>query len=177
MTLQNAISRCQNDYYNYPDVIDSSAGLYKVPELNVVGIPTWNRINKNNKRKIILNITTFKGIAFNAIHYYGKLEVDGVYTATSNDVNTSRNLSSEEIKKHPLLDYKYIFNILRPITNDEIELNPNRNYYYKEGDLIKNFNSIQSLIDDTINILKLRFTGNWKFIVQYPNGEKIEMNF
>ena len=78
MTLQDAIERCKSEQYDFPDIIDSSSGLYEVPELNVVGIPTWNRINKNNNRKAVLEITSFRGISLNAIHFYGAIVVDGV---------------------------------------------------------------------------------------------------
>lgn len=175
MTLQEAVNRSQSEHNDYPDIIDSSAGLYETPELNVVGIPTWDRRNIGIKRKVVLKISTFIGISSNATHYYGTLYVDGVYNARLDDIEIPRNLSSREIKPHPLYDYKYDFKILRPITKEEIELNPDKNYHYKEGDLIRNFNSTKSLIDDAIEIFKLRFTGDWRFIVEYPRGNKEEI--
>ena len=175
MTLQEAVNRSQSEHNTYPDIIDSSAGLYEIPELNVVGIPTWDRRKNSAKRKAVLKITTFRGISSNATHFYGTLEVDGVYNATLDNIEMSRSLTTEQQKDHPFYNYKYNLKILRPITKEEIKLNPDRTYCYTEGDLIRNFNSIKSLIDDTIKIFKLRFTGDWRFIVQYPRGNKEEI--
>jgi hypothetical protein len=172
MTLQEAINRCKSEHYEFPDIMDSNSGLFEVLELDIIGIPSWNRIDKTRKRKIILEIRTFKGISSDAIHYYGKLIVDGVYQATINNIEKPRNLSDEQEKKYPLLTYKYEFKIRRPLSKKEIETNYDRWYAYSEGDLIEGYETIEELIRDTKDILRLRFIGEWDYWIQYPRGNK-----
>lgn len=175
MTQKEAFERSKSERYVFPDIIDSTSGLYEVPELNVVGIPTWNRLNKNNKRKAVLEITSFKGISSNAIHFYGKIVVDGVYQATLGNIEVPKNLSFDEQREHPLLNYKYEFIVKRPLTKIELEKSPDRWECYFEGDLVKGYETTAELINDAKEIFKLRFTGDWNFIVQYPNGKKINV--
>ena len=138
MTLQEASERSKSERYNFPDIIDSKAGLYEVPELNVVGIPTWNRIN-SRKRRAILEITSFRGISSNAIHYYGKIAVEGVYQATLGNPEKPMNLSFAQEKEHPLLNFKYEFVVKRPLTKKEIETAPDRWEGYFENDLVRGY--------------------------------------
>ena len=173
MTFQEAVTRSKSEY---PEIIDSKAGLFEIDELDVVGIPSWNRNNPNKKRKAILEITTFKGISSNAVHFYGKIVVDGVYQATLNNIEKPKNISQENRKKYPLLDYHYEFEIKRPLTKTEITSAPQRWYAYTEGDLTSGYEDIEELINDAKEIIRLRFTGIWEFYVQYPRGNKEIMN-
>ena len=61
MNKEEAVKRSPSEYHDYPDTIDSTAGLIEIPELDVVGIPSWNGHNSNLNRKIVLEITSFKG--------------------------------------------------------------------------------------------------------------------
>lgn len=176
MTLQEAVNRSKDEEEKFPDVINSDAGLQAVPELNTIGIPTWNRIRKDRKRKIVLEIRSWKGMSWNAIHYYGKLIVDGVYTGKMDDPDECTNLSHEDEIKYPLFKYHYYFKIKKPLTKQEIESNPKRwEFYYKEGDLIEGFETSEELIADTKKIIKLRFTGDWDYFIQFPNGKKVTL--
>lgn len=169
MNLEEALNRCVGD--NLPDIIDSSAGLFEIPELGVIGIPTWGRFDKKKKRKAVLEITSFRGISFDAIHIYGKVIIDGVYTATIGNTDKPKNITREQEKEFPLLSYKYEFRIKRPLIQKEIDSDPKRWYAYDEGDLTEGYETFGELINDFKTILKLRFTGEWDFCVQYPNGK------
>lgn len=176
MNLQEAVNRSQSEHNNYPDVINSDYGLIKIPELNAMGISSWDRLNRGLKRKVILEIRTFKGISSDAIHFYGKIIVDGVYVGHLDNPEKPKNLRSEELKPYPCLDYKYEFKIKRPITAQEIKNDQKRwGDYYDEGDLVEGFETTQELISDFKEIIKLRFSGDWKFIIQYPRGNREEI--
>lgn len=178
MNLQEAVLRCQSEHFDYPEIIDVKSGLCDFPELNVKGIPSWDRRNNGEKRKAILEITTYRGISSNAIHFYGKIVADGVYQATLDNIQKPRNLTHEQEVKYPLFNYHYDFKIKRPITKAEIEKDINRwSIYYDEGDLIEGYENISELINDAKEIFSLRFTGDWDFLVQYPRGnkEKLEL--
>lgn len=66
----------------------------------------------------IVNITTFRGISFDAIHFYGSLRIIGI----------------ENVE------------LYRSITQAEIDKNPDRWYNYEEGDLTKCFNSWRDVV-------------------------------
>jgi hypothetical protein len=173
MNLKEAKIRCDSDKYYYPDVIHSTDGLGKFPELNTIGIPTWYRIGKTEKpRKVTVKITTYRGIASNAIHYYAKIIADGVYTGDLNNPEKTVNLTKQQIEENPLLDYTYNFTLRRPITQKEIDSDPEKLYYFQEGDLTEKYENIDELVSDVKEILKLRFVGNWDYIIQYPRGNK-----
>lgn len=171
MELSEAVNRSVSEQYNFPDVINSDVGLGKVEELGVMGIPSWGRFVAR-RRKVVLKIKTFKGISYNAIHYYGKIVADGVYVSDINDTTKSKNLSYEQEEKYPLLTYSYEFKVLRPITEKEIKTYPDRFYMYEAGDLIEGFESLVDLENDGRKIIKARFKGDWECIIEYPTGRK-----
>jgi hypothetical protein len=179
MDLQEAVRRSQHERLDFPDVINSSAGFIIVPEINVEGLPVWNPNRINRKRRVVLNIRTFRGISTNAIHFYGELNVEGVIARILDSepvLMNSRFLNSSEEKLYPLLTYRYDFKITRPITQKEIDSGINRwGGYLKVGDLIEAFNSVQELISDAKEIMKLRFTGDWEYLIQYPRGNKEQL--
>lgn len=174
MNLQEAVNRSRDTYgrYDYPDIIDSSAGLCEFAELGVVGIPSWDRLGRGKTRKAILEIRTFCGISSDAIHCYGKLVVDGVYTATIGNLDKPKGITDGEELNHPLLNYSYQLKITRPLTKFEIDTQPDRWYCAEEGDLVEGYESMQELIRDVKEIFRLRFAGTWDFYIQYPNGKK-----
>lgn len=174
MTLQEAVART-NGCKNLPDVISSDAGLITIEELNVVGIPSWDRKNVGKPRKVLLKITTWRGISTEAIHYYGVLIVDGVYTAKMGDLQTTQNLSEEEEEKYPLLKYSYSLKITRQILQSEIDQDADRWYSYEVGDNTNAFETIEELISVAREICNLRFSGNWQFLLQYPNGNTVDL--
>lgn len=66
----------------------------------------------------IVNITTFRGVSFDAIHYYGTLRIIGI----------------ENVE------------LYRSITQAEIDKDPDRWYNYEEGDLTICFNSWRDVV-------------------------------
>lgn len=169
--LQDALRMCKGDY-SYPDIIDSSAGLIEVPEIGVAGIKSWDRSNKGIKRKAVLIISTWCGISSNAIHWYGKIEVQGVYTGTLGQLEKPKTVHSEDLAVYPTLNYKYDIKIVRPLTESEIQSEPDRWYAYDAGDMVQGYEDVNELIRDFKTILKARFTGDWDFYVQRANGNR-----
>ena len=171
MDIKEAVKLSVSDD-NYPDVITSESGLIEIPELNVVGINSWDRLNRGNKRKVWLNITTWRGISSNAVPYYGKIVANGVYQATLGNLAKPRNLTTSEEKQYPLLNYQYDFTVKRCITQKEIDKDPEMWYAYTENDLTERFNSMDDLISLFKEIVKLRFIGEWEVTIVYPNGRR-----
>lgn len=172
MNKEEAIKRSQAEKFNYPDVFDINCGLGTFPELGVKGIPSWGRGTLHKGRYAILEIRTFKGISFDAIHYYGKLIIDGVYVDDIERPGYSKNLTKEQETQNPLLNYHYDLKIKRPLTRKEIEGDPKRwGDYYNEGDLIDGYEDMNVLIEDTKEIMRIRFAGDWGFFYETPRGQ------
>lgn len=80
MELQKIVSRSVSEKYIYPDVFTDDCGLDSViPGESLHAIPSWGQRPSNMIRRVTLRISTFRGISCNAIHYYGALDIQGVY--------------------------------------------------------------------------------------------------
>ena len=74
MNIKEAIEHCQ-DRKDYPEVFRDDAGL----DISIPGFITrgsW--IRNNSPRTVTLDVTTYRGVSWNAVHYYGNIIIDGV---------------------------------------------------------------------------------------------------
>ena len=83
--------------------------------------------NITNHPKAIIDITSYRGISSDAIHYYGRFQ-------------TTSDFERLELK--------------RPITKEELEKYPDRFYCYEEGDMINAFNTWRDVIDAGAKVAK-----------------------
>lgn len=99
-----------------------------------------------------IEISTFRGMAFNAKHYYGKIIFHDTY-------------SSEEL--------------LRPITNDEIETNPDRMYRYEPGDMVNFFETWRDVIKAGVDFLKQKniFDETRCIVSGIPNNDSVSLDY
>lgn len=85
MNIKEAVEHCY-DRRDYPEVICDDAGL----DISIPGFITkgpW--VRDNSPRVIALEISTYRGVSWDAIHYYGNISVDGVYFSPEDNPNTS----------------------------------------------------------------------------------------
>lgn len=74
MDLNKAVEHCW-DRRDYPEVISDDAGLdISIPRFITRG--PWREHNR--PRRITLNVTTYIGTSWNAVHYYGNLDIEGI---------------------------------------------------------------------------------------------------
>lgn len=178
MTLEQAVKQSQGEKHVYPDVFSDSCGLDIVlPEDKLHAIRSWGYTKGNPKRRATLDITTFRGVSFNAIHYYGKIEIQGVNMECDGEPGHSRMVFDDNI---PLAHYIYYLELTRPLSKKEIDEDPERwGDYYNEGDLTNCFEAIGDVVALAKEIFRLRFTGDWEFCVESPysryNG-KLDIN-
>jgi hypothetical protein len=74
MNIKEAIEHCW-DRKDYPEVFRDDAGL----DISIPGFITrgsW--IRNNSPRTVTLDVTTYRGVSWNAVHYYGNIIIDGV---------------------------------------------------------------------------------------------------
>lgn len=168
MDLKQAVQLCTHDYREYPDIFDTNIGLNIVdPIKKLHAVKTWE-----DKRTVSFEITSWIGISWNAIHYYGKLIVEGV--AMEYDDEPDCYTYTDE-KKYPLASSKYELKINRLLTKEEFDKEPDRWSGFVVGDLVNAYESVGDLIDHAKEIIKLRFVGDWNYEIIYPSGKKEKM--
>ena len=121
MNIKEAVEHCY-DRRDYPEVICDDAGL----DISIPGFITkgpW--VRDNSPRVITLEISTYRGVSWDAIHYYGNISADGVYFSPEDNPNTSIMCKEtwEAEDKNPLAAPNYKIELVRPVTQEEIDKN------------------------------------------------------
>lgn len=152
----------ENWRHKFPLQIDDKAGLDFQDDKTKAIARSSCIFEKNTKTRCVrLEITSFRGISCEAVHYYGKLIADGVaFQLIENPSITTSNWDAEKI--NPLYQWTYKFKLSRPLTEDEINSNPDRWECYAPGDFVDCFNTKEELIALAIECFKARFVGEWE---------------
>ena len=142
--------------------IDDKAGLdYKDEETRAIPHNSCIYKKKSKTRCVKLEITSFRGVSWGAIHYYGKLIADGIdFQYLDNPSTTTSNWDAE--KKSPLYQWHYEFELLRPVTQEEIENDPDRWNCYQLGTFTASFDTKEEIITLAKECFKMRFKGEWE---------------
>ena len=127
-------------------------------------VKSWGYTKRNKKRRATLKISSFVGMCSDAIHWYGKIEIQGVEMKFDNMAGSTFSFD----KNFPLSHFTYDLTLRRPLTKNEIDSDRSRWSYYFEGDLTKSFNSIEEIIELAKKVFKRRFSGFWEFYVEIP---------
>lgn len=111
MDLNKAVEHCW-DRRDYPEIISDDAGLdISIPRFITRG--PWKEHNR--PRRITLNVTTYIGTSWNAVHYYGNLDIEGISFSQEDSPNTmtmcSETYDAEE--KNPLAGGMYHIELVR----------------------------------------------------------------
>lgn len=126
-------------------------------ELSGKTYTTMGRYTKDKKRLINIEISSFYGLCGGAIHYYATLYINVSNVCDNSSV--SGYLGGIEIPN----EYQTIKGeFVRPLTQKEIDEQPDRWYWYQVGDLVNAFESLQE-IESLIKNLKKKFSSkDWK---------------
>lgn len=124
MNIKEAIEHCW-DRKDYPEVFRDDAGL----DISIPGFITrgsW--IRNNSPRTVTLDVTTYRGVSWNAVHYYGNIIIDGVSFSPEDSPNTYTMCTEtyEAEEKNPLAAGFYRIELVRPVTSEEIEKDSSR---------------------------------------------------
>lgn len=178
MTLEQIVKQSQGEQYVYPDVFTDKCGLDIILSNDKLhAVRSWGYTKGNPKRRATLEITTFRGISYNAVHYYGRIRIQGVNMECDGEPGHGKMIFDKNI---PLAHYIYELVLKRPLTKEEIDKDPERwGNYYEEGDLTNCFKTIEDVIELAKQVFRLRFTGEWDFYVESPYNKysgKLEIN-
>ena len=166
--LNNEISWAlehSRDNGKYPNIFSNDYGM----DLNIEGY----FVEKKKNRKVAIEISSYRGICSEAVHYYAKIKADGVYVCSMKMLNGEKRkvvhggYLGEEFEKLPKEkkdSYNSIYEIevVRKVTKEEIENNPDRWNGYREGWMTDAFESKEELIEIANRIVKARFDTEWK---------------
>jgi len=150
----------KKDYADLP-IFDSKRGLKTKWDVGNGDIRSASLPYNEKKRTVVLEITSWMGISIGAIHFYGKLHVQGLEFV--NKEKTSRISSNRQ----PEITRSFNIVVRRPLPKEEKEADPDRYEYYKEGDYIAGFLTTKDLIAAGKRIFKEKFTGDWKFVIKW----------
>ena len=111
-----------------------------------------------------------------SIHYYGDLFADGIQLLEDViDENTGKHHTyciggyigkefQERSDKH-LFDDWYQFELVREVTQEEIDKYPDRFEFYSAGDMVNCFYTKKDIIELAKKIVEVRFPG-WNFKIE-----------
>ena len=118
---------------------------------------TMGSYTKDKKRLINIEISSFYGLCWDAVHYYAKLHINVSNVCDNSSV--SGYLDGIEIPN----EYQTIKGeFVRPLTQKEIDKQPCRWAWYRVGDLVNAFESLKE-IESLIKNLKKKFSSKeWK---------------
>lgn len=101
----------------YLEMMQDWIFLFLDSSLEVLGF------RNNSPRTVTLDITTYRGVSWNAVHYYGNIIIDGVSFSPEDSPNTYTMCTEtyEAEEKNPLAAGFYRIELVRPVTSEEIE--------------------------------------------------------
>lgn len=177
LTLQEAVDRSY-DRGRYPDFFPIDLGddfkLESRPEL-FVKIP--------QPREVRIEITSYRGISWNAVHYYAAIKADGIRRCYYEDFGGEKRLTStagyicEEFSRLPkekqdIWGGDYHIEVARPVTQADIDNDPRRWEGYAPDDNTNAFNSAEEAEEAARAIVSARFAEEWKVIIDNPYTTK-----
>lgn len=163
LTIKDAV-RLSLDSGDFPDVIPVDYGL----DLVLKTKPEYIVKTANNPRKIKIDISTFRGISAGAIHYYARIEADGVIVIEECEDGTvthggyiCEEFAQIDRKNRGKYDSLYHIEVMRELTKEEIDNDPIRWEHYRPGQKTNAFYTKQEALNQAIKIAKLRFGSGW----------------
>jgi hypothetical protein len=120
-------------------------------------------IRKSRKRTVTLNITSYRGISSDAIHYYGKLEFDGIDAEFKKDDGIWNTFPSDEF---PICWQDWKIEVLREINEEDKTTYKTRFEGYRIGEPTNRFNTREDVVNKAKQLFYKRFRGDWEFQVK-----------
>ena len=165
----------------YPIVFDKDAGFRDTDDCFIPEHPDFHPVREGKyagkdekgnpifKPQVKLDISSFRGISIGAIHYYGKLKADGI-KFVDGEGNGHFGYLGESVRNWPkekqdLYDSSYHIEIVRPVTQEEIDKDPMRWDGYCAGWETNGFESIEEIKKIAQKVFKARFPEGWEGLI------------
>ena len=156
------MTHCRDRRGGYPFVFTKDYGL----DVIVPNHPEYT-VKPPLNYTVRVEITSWRGISFNAIHFYGKIIANGPYLSMTGEDGRECSVGGyicEEWKTMSPADKKFVndnyeIEIVRPLTQKEIDEDPDRWYGYKAGMETNGFYSQAEIFSIAKKIIEVRFPG------------------
>lgn len=158
INIQKALE-ASRDQGNFPDVFPIGFGA----DIKLKTKPEY-KISVCEPRTAIIRITTYRGICGWASHYYASIEAEGISFQEEKDghIITHGGYICEEYSElcknlGYIPDSLYRIDIVRSLTQQDIDSDPIRWEGYYVGDKVNAFYKAQDAINTAMNVVKVRF--------------------
>ena len=149
------IQECCYDLGKHPYEIPDSYGE------GIVGKEYYTGKEKR-PREVMLKITSFRGVCFGAVHYYGTLKAyrPNIHKEGSN--NCYYGYLGDDTKLFK--DLNIVIELCRYITEEEYKTDPNR--YDKDMNVTNCWYDKAHIVKFAKEVFNKRFKGDWKLIIK-----------
>ncbi|MBQ8709363.1 MAG: hypothetical protein IJ550_02110 [Bacteroidaceae bacterium] len=167
MEMKEVMSYCM-DRYDYPQFFDINIGK----DFKLETKPDYNA-EVREPRRVVIKISTYRGVSSGAIHYYAKIEADGIKIC-SNVIERNGQIRKiyhggyicDEYNNLPrrqkaIWGSSYEIEVGRILTQEEINSAPLRWEYYEAGFLTNAFYSKREAVERAKEIVAARFSKEW----------------
>ncbi len=155
-----------------PYLFNSATGIGLVVT-NSEGVE-YTVTNRQKTREAQLQVSTWRGISSNAVHYYGKIKVSDLALEFDNNGRRCNTFICNEFLKHEILGtLEFEIELKRKLTKRDFELHPNRFQSYEVGDYVNCFNTSDEVVTLGTKIFLERFVGDWTLFIKRNYGRTI----
>ena len=116
------------------------------------------------KRRLYVDITSYRGMSLDAIHYYCKIWFSDPYLRIKSTGKIT-SISGYFDRHKPEECKSKSTEIVRELTQKEIDDDPIRWEYYRAGMLTNGFESIDELKTHIDFVINNRFLGDWEVVI------------
>ncbi len=164
-----AAKRLCLDNHSYPASIGADMGL----DLKLGDRPDYFVKLPRTPGRVRIRISSFRGVSPGAVHYYATIIGDGVQLCSEQGNGRIRihggAISEEWVNIHSK-DPRYVpeirMEVVRPLTQKEIDDDLQRWEHYDEGDMVMAFYTPDEALKAAMDIVAARFTGEWEKVVE-----------
>lgn len=159
---------CSNDQGKYPDFFNIEIGS----DFHLETRPNYFA-TIDNPREIVIEITSFRGACAWAEHYYATIKADGIKICSREKEADGKEhivihggYICQEYKDLPkekkdIWDSCYQIDVMRHVSNEMIEDNPDRWEGYEVGWPTNAFDTKEDVLEAAKKIIAARFSKEW----------------
>lgn len=152
---QEHIKECCYDYGKVPYEIHDNYGE------GIVG-KEYYTTKEERPRKVNLVINSFRGISWDAVHYYGTLKVFAPHVRKEGELGCFCGYLGEDT---PLFkDLDIVIELWRYVTEEDRKIDPHR--YDEDMKVTNGWSDKTAIIEFAKEVFKARFIGEWKLVIE-----------
>lgn len=171
-TLEYALEHSM-DQNDYPDVFPEDFGMDFHLEDHPEYYPKKSGCyQEGDKRKLVIELSTYKGLCWNAMHYYAYIKAGGIDICRDEIdekgvkhvwyVGLGNKLQNLPRAKQAEYSSRYNIEVSHVLTQEDLDKYPERWEDYDVGDKTYAFETKEEALQTAIKVAKARFPKGWK---------------